>query len=259
MNFSLKWTYLLLVFLCCFLLELRSENEMNGGTENSKVSIFLVGDSTVASYKPQVAPLTGWGQVFGEFFKENVQVQNHAVSGCSTKSFRDLGLWKKAIQATHAQDYLFIQFSHNDEKKDHPDVYAEAHTDFKENLKRFIAEARERNVNPILVTPVCRRNFSPQGKLVETHGEYPQVIRETATEEGVPLIDLTAKSFEYFQKQGPEGTLKIFLWLDPGVSPNYPKGSQDNTHFSETGARAIAQLVVDNLKAIDHPLAQSLK
>ena len=51
--------------------------------DGKKVRIAMVGDSTMASYPnpPKDRPdLTGWGQVFGEFFTADVEVLNHAAS-----------------------------------------------------------------------------------------------------------------------------------------------------------------------------------
>ena len=86
-----------------------------GETNLKPIRLVLVGDSTVASYAkpPEDRPdLTGWGQVFGEFFGNKVTVLNHAQSGASSKSFIREGLWQKALVAKG--DYVFIQFGHND-------------------------------------------------------------------------------------------------------------------------------------------------
>jgi lysophospholipase L1-like esterase len=42
--------------------------------------------------------------------------------------------------------------------------------------------------------------------------------------------------------------------LKPGEHPNYPEGKEDNTHFSELGARLIAQLVLAELKLLNTDL-----
>ena len=44
------------------------------------------------------------------------------------------------------------------------------------------------------------------------------------------------------------GTKEIFLILNPGDSPNYPEGIEDNTHFSDYGAKVIANLVAEEIK-----------
>ena len=85
---------------------------------DERPTIFLIGDSTMANKAPIDAPETGWGMVFPEYFFDGVKIQNHAVNGRSTKSFRTLGHWKAVIDQLKAGDYVMIQFGHNDQKKD---------------------------------------------------------------------------------------------------------------------------------------------
>jgi lysophospholipase L1-like esterase len=47
---------------------------------------------------------------------------------------------------------------------------------------------------------------------------------------------------------GVESSKLLFLQLKPGEHPNYPDGKEDNTHFSELGARSLAQLVLAEIK-----------
>ena len=51
-----------------------------------KMTIYICGDSTAATYPPENAPITGWGQLLGDYLP-NVNVFNKAVGGRSTKSF----------------------------------------------------------------------------------------------------------------------------------------------------------------------------
>lgn len=50
------------------------------------MTIYICGDSTAATYPPENAPITGWGQLLGDYLP-NVNVVNKAVGGRSTKSF----------------------------------------------------------------------------------------------------------------------------------------------------------------------------
>ena len=58
----------------------------------------------------------------------------------------------------------------------------------------------------------------------------------------VLLIDLDKLSQELLQKMGPENSKLLYLYLEVGEHPNYPEGKEDNTHFSELGARKMAEL-----------------
>ena len=53
---------------------------------------------------------------------------------------------------------------------------------------------------------------------------------------------------QLYQQFGVENSKWLFLQLKPGEHPNYPEGKEDNTHFSELGARLIAQLVLAEIK-----------
>src|SRR5438034_666091 len=125
--------------------------------------VFMVGDSTMAN-KPLDLPERGWGMALGKFFVDPAMVHNHAVNGRSTKSFIDEGRWEKVVGELRAGDFVIIQFAHNDEKKEDPKRYADPATTFRDNLRKFIREARAKNATPILATPVCRRKFDASGK-----------------------------------------------------------------------------------------------
>lgn len=199
--------------------------------EPKPIRIAMAGDSTMAQYKspPAAKGLTGWGMVFGEFFKDRVEIINLAASGRSTLSFRQQGFWKKALDAK--PDYLFIQFGHNDQKN--PALDAEG--GFRTQLLQYIAEAREAGAMPVLVTPVARRTFNAEGKLETRLGPWANAMKRVSEEKNLPLIDLHAKSMALYSKMGHKESSFIT------VSPS------DFTHFSERGAREIARLVAEEI------------
>lgn len=209
-------------------------------------TIWIIGDSTVEDNKP---PFRGWGWALPEYVKEGVQVKNHGLSGRSTKSFWDEGLFKPVEEGMQPGDLLLIQFGHNDEKDDE-----ERHTDpdstYPENLWRYCTIAQEHGTQPVLLTPVARRFFSEPGSLMYTHGEYPQAVRKLAAEKSVPLCDLKKDSRELYLKLGPDKTAELFVRLAPGENPDFPDGHDDKTHFNATGAKAIAGLVAEEMRQI---------
>ncbi len=72
--------------------------------------LFLAGDSTVTDQDASGYPYTGWGQALPALFKHDVCVDNHAVSGRSSKSFVDEGRMDVILTEMKAGDFLFIQF-----------------------------------------------------------------------------------------------------------------------------------------------------
>ena len=223
------------------------------------VRVFLIGDSTMAD-KPIVDnPERGWGQAFPSFFDGNVIIENYARNGRSTKSFIDERRWQTVCDQLKTGDYVFIQFGHNDAKITDTSRYAAPHGAYKQNLLRFISESRAKGAIPVLLTPVQRRKFDASGHLEDTHGDYPEVVREVASETHAPLIDLTQSSSELFNRLGPEKTKNIFLWIPDSVFDAFPSGKQDNTHFTEFGAMQIAGLVRDALMKSDLPLREHVR
>ncbi|XEC95186.1 rhamnogalacturonan acetylesterase [Paenibacillus tarimensis] len=217
-------------------------------TPNSQsATLFLAGDSTVTDQPEDGFPYGGWGQMLSLYLKHDIVVSNHAESGRSSKSFIDEGRLDVIVSEMKPNDFLFIQFGHNDQKPDE-----ERHTDplttYPQYLKRYIDVAREKGAFPVLITSVHRRFFDEEGKISNTHGEYLDAVRRLAADEGVPLIDLAEKSKELFEALGEEGTKTIFLWGSPGEFMNFSEGIQDNTHFQEQGAVRIAKLVAEEIR-----------
>lgn len=231
------------------------------------VKVFLIGDSTVADYslendyKRKKYPITGWGQVFQKFLtKDSLKKVNHliksdsaivvdkAMGGRSTRSFFEEGRWKEVFQSLTKKDLVMIQFGHNDAATDKPERYTPiaAYEDF---LRMYVNQTRQKKAIPILITPVARNYPWKDGKLGNAHGNYPQAVRDVASELNVPLIDLTKLSAEFFTLKGKDFvTEKYFMNLDSGKYEAYPNGQKDNTHFQPAGAAELARLVFNELK-----------
>jgi hypothetical protein len=101
----------------------------------------------------------------------------------------------------------------------------------------------------VLLTPVTRRQFDKEGHIKETHVAYSKVTTEVAAQHKVPLIDLDKMSRDLLQQYGVDTSRLLYLELAPGDHPNYPHGRHDNTHFTELGARKMAQLAVSQIVA----------
>lgn len=226
--------------------------------DKKKIKVFIAGDSTAANKEVKAFPETGWGMPFATLFDSTVTVDNRARNGRSTRTFISEGLWQKLIGDVNEGDYVFMQFGHNDESKEKTDRYT-IPEEYKINLGRFITETRNKKANPVLLTPVSRRQFDSAGHVKETHAEYSPLVREVAKQYNVPLIDMDEKSKELLQKFGPENSKLLFMQLEPGEHPNYPDGRNDNTHFNELGARKIAELVLQGIKDLKLELAERIR
>ena len=204
--------------------------------------VYLLGDSTVTdqAYEPGAS----WGQMLPRFLS-GVAVANHAESGETLKSFLTGLRLAKVLSTLKAGDWVFLQFGHNDEKKQWPQTYVEAHTTYKAYLKTYIAEIRLRGATPVLVTSMQRRNFDSRGKIKNTHGDYPQAVRAVAAEEKVAIIDLERMSVAFYEALGPEKSPLAFS-----------AGGKDVTHHNNYGAYELAKCIVQGIRDAGLPLAQ---
>jgi len=223
------------------------------------VKIFLIGDSTMANKPIEDNPERGWGQVFPNYFNQNAIIDNHARNGRSTKSFIDEGRWDTVMVRIKHGDYVFIQFGHNDAKIEDPKRYAEAHSTYKNNLIKFVTDCRSKGATPILLTPIVRRKFDSNGMLLDTHGEYPRVVKEVSKELDVLLIDVNESSKKLVNEMGDEPSKELYLYIESGKYKALPDGKKDDTHFSELGATKMAELVVEGIRELKISLTNYLK
>lgn len=213
--------------------------------------IFYAADSTVAQNNIFSYPQTGIGQALPLFLKREYIVHNHAINGRSTKSFIDEKRLASISEEIREGDFLFIQFGHNDEKKEDPSRYTEPFGSFQDNLKKFIDVAREHNAYPLLITPLYRRKFDENGLLIESsHGDYPEAMKQFGKKHAVPVIDLCELSQKLLMKTGDENSKQWFMNFPSGQYPNYPEGKEDNTHLRYEGAICFAGIIAEELKKL---------
>jgi lysophospholipase L1-like esterase len=223
--------------------------------QKERVTLYIIGDSTAANKVASAYPETGWGMALQAFFNPDVLVDNRALNGRSTKSFLTENRWQPIVDQLKAGDYVFIEFGHNDEKVDKPGVGTSL-SEFKANLTKYVLESRAKKAIPVLLTPITRRSFE-KGVLINSHGQYPDVVRQLADSLHVPLIDMQEKTAAMVNQLGELPSQKLFNYVDSG-HVNYPQGRKDNTHLSPEGARAFAALVVLGIRERKLSLVQQL-
>ena len=250
----------------------------------SAVKVHTIGDSTMATYADN-SPKIGWGQVLQQFFTNDVKIVNHALSGRSSKSFYQ-EKWSSVKSQIKEGDYVIIQFAHNDEKangldgdtlnayyksvgkSESADARGTSPNDtYKEYLRKYINETREKGGQPILVSSICRKYFSSDKKSIKRNGrhdlgdkfdkltangltrgnkvstsdhtyDYPYQMKLVAEEMGVPYLDMTTATAELFIETG-ETT--VTTWF----------AAKDDTHTNATGAKIMAELGASLLKEAD--------
>lgn len=141
-----------------------------------KPTLFIVGDSTVRNgTKGQ----QGWGDPIIKLFDATkIKVENHALGGRSSRTFQTEGRWDKILAVAKPGDYVLIQMGHNDggslddparsrgsirglgeetKEIDNPITKKKevVHT-YGWYMRKYIADAREKKMTPIIVSPIPR-------------------------------------------------------------------------------------------------------
>lgn len=225
-----------------------------------KPTLYLIGDSTMSDKKdPDRNPEHGWGQMLPELMTSEINIENHAVNGRSTRSFIAEGRWEEVENELKPGDFVFIQFGHNDQKFKDPERYTNPYTQYRANLEKFVQETRAKGATPILFSSIVRRNFNESGVLVDTHGEYPLVARMVANDLEVPFIDLQLLTEQMEIAYGPEDSKVLHLHLEPGENDYEPEGVEDDTHLSEKGANLVASLALQEIHKKDLDLKKYIR
>jgi len=225
----------------------------------------------------------------------NVQIIVGSRSGRSSRDFYNGRWFAQMEPLIQAGDYVFINLGHNDQNCDSskpvrgaadvknlctypnnsegqpqfPDEQPEL--SFQHSLERYIKITRERGAIPVLFTPTTRIE-NAQGQqgtpVVHNHlttqnaakgylfvGDYTQTIKDTATANGVALIDLEAASIQFTNSLSRDGWKNYWLVVDPAINRFYANGvagstqAPDGTHFQKNGAEVMAGLVAKEIKA----------
>ncbi len=228
------------------------------GAAEPAATIHVAGDSTAQTYQPERYPMTGWGQMLGCAVAPQVVVRNHAIGGRSTRSFIDEGRLERIAKEIKRGDTLLIQFGHNDANTVRAGHYAAPAGAYRFNLVRMLAVAKSAGAQPVLITPVTRRNFQ-NGRVKADFTEWADQVRMLAGELNVPLIDLQKESGGWVARAGEEASKRYFLHYAPEDKvAAYPQGIKDDTHFSELGARGVAEIIARELKALQLPVSRHI-
>lgn len=207
-------------------------------------TVFLCGNSTVVDQDDE--PWASWGQMVTRWFGDSVCFCNLAESGETASTFIAVGRLQKALSMMKRGDYILMEFGHNDQKQKTPG--SGAYYNFATALKTFVDEARQRGATPIFVTPTQRRMFDQQGRIQETHADYPEAMAWVAQREKCPLIDLHQMTRVLFETMGVEPSKRAFVHYPAGSYPGQDKAFADNTHFNPYGAYQIAKCVIQGLR-----------
>lgn len=222
--------------------------------DTTSLTVFLCGNSTVVDQDRE--PWASWGQMIPRWFDDQIAISNHAESGLTAGSFLASNRLDKILTMMKKGDYVFCEFGHNDQKERTPG--SGAWYNFSYNLKRFIDEVRAHGGHIVFVTPTQRRAFR-DGRIQETHGDYPNAMRAVAQREKVPVIELHDMTRTFFETLGEENSKHALVHYAAGTFPRQGKALADNTHFNPYGAYEVSKMIVMGMKSLGLPMVAHLR
>ncbi|MDO4295941.1 MAG: GDSL-type esterase/lipase family protein [bacterium] len=226
-----------------------------------KKVLFIAGDSTAQSYAEDAKPQTGWGEwllaalrpneeikaahrencPFAQelrYESESLVVDNCAMAGRSSKTFREEGRLEDIQRQLKEGDVLLIQFGHNDASSTKPERYVSLE-DFPQSLQYYIEVAKAAKAKAVLLSSIalcpCPENTTGEvGEIGRLLPLYAEEMKKLAENEGVLYIDLGARTRKKCQETAHA---EVLTWY-----------KEDHVHLVESGARCYAELLAEALR-----------
>lgn len=224
---------------------------------NGNKTIYIAGDSTVQTYRASYAPQQGWGAFLGDYFDEKVNIENHAIAGRSSKSFYDNGRLDTILNKISEGDYLLVQFGINDSAASNAERYAPTcgnvpgtEGSYEFYMAKYIEGAKAKGATPILITPTLSLKNNTNGKFTASYTNYTDSVKKLANYYKIPYIDLNGLMVDHYNSIGYDNAYKYHMCST---------GSNDMTHFTETGANAVAGLIAGAVKKLNIDISSNVK
>ncbi|MDT7838896.1 serine hydrolase [Aquabacterium sp. OR-4] len=209
--------------------------------------LFVLGDSTVADQAQE--PYASWGQMLPRWLGPGAAVVSLAQSGETYRDALARRRLDKIVSLARPGDVVLMQYGHNDQKQLRDGSGSVA--SYQDEMRQHVRRLRAVRAVPVIVTPVERRFFEPDGSLRRTLTEHADAARAVAAELQVPLIDLNASSRTLYLAYGPQQAPRLFA--------HGADGRIDPTHHANEGAWLLAGLVAQGLRELKLPLAAQLR
>lgn len=224
---------------------------------NDNATIYIAGDSTVQTYRASYAPQQGWGAFIGDYFDGTVNVENHAIAGRSSKSFYDNGRLDTILEKIGAGDYLFVQFGINDSAASNAERYAPTcgtvpgtEGSYEFYMAKYIEGAMSKGATPVLLSPTLSLKNNSNGIFIPSYTNYTDSVKKLAAYYKIPYIDLNGLMADHYNYVGYDTAYTYHMCST---------GSTDMTHFTETGANAVAGLIADAVKNLGLDISGKIK
>jgi lysophospholipase L1-like esterase len=228
--------------------------------QKEKPVFYIIGDSTVRNGDGTGKNgQWGWGSFMdGWLDTTKIAVRNHAMGGRSSRTFITEGRWDKIMAELKKDDYVIMQFGHNDSgplddtarargtikgiSGESKEVYnpimkkQEVVYTYGYYLRKYIRDAKAKGAIPIVCSPIPRNDWK-EGKVSRSTESYAKWAKEVADAEGVSFINLNELIALKYEAMGPDA-----------IKPFFPA---DHTHTNIDGAKLNAEIVSSELKKIN--------
>ena len=119
-------------------------------------------------------------------------------------------------------------------------------------ITKYINGTLEKGATPVLVTTVIGLKAYSNGKFENSYTNYCNACKDLAKKYNIPCIDLNTLMVNHYNSIGYDTAYKYHLI-------GAVEGSTDMTHFTETGADAVAGLVADAISKLNIPISSEIK
>ncbi|HSU69408.1 MAG TPA: rhamnogalacturonan acetylesterase [Tepidisphaeraceae bacterium] len=225
-------------------------------------TLWIIGDSTVRNGRDNGNNgQWGWGNPIAMFFDTTrINVQNRALGGTSSRSFRNMGLWEKILGEMKPGDFVIMQFGHNDsgplddparargtihgngeQTREIDNPITKKHEIVRTYgwyLRQYVAEAKAKGAREVIICSPIPRNAWTAEK-VNRNTSYTRPAAEAAEQSGADFIDLNEIVATRYDAEGRKKVTDTYFPEKEVVHPDW------------AGAVLNAQCVVDGLKRLE--------
>ena len=227
----------------------------------SKPVFYIIGDSTVRNGDGTGKNgQWGWGSFIADYFDTTkIDVENDAIGGRSSRTFITEGRWDKILTTLKKDDYVIMQFGHNDGgplddtarargtiKGIAMDTSVEIYNPIRKvkevvysygwYMRKYVRDTKEKGAIPIVCSPIPHNDWENNKVKIWGENSYAGWARQIAKEEGAYFIDLDELIAEQYEKLGPDKVKTFF--------------PADHTHTNLEGGKLNAEVVMDAIKKI---------
>jgi len=217
-------------------------------------TLFIIGDSTV---KNSTKGLQGWGTPIATLFDPTkITVENRALGGRSSRTYRTEGLWDQTLAKMKPGDFVLMQFGHNDgggltrsmraslkgngeetqEVTDEKTGKKEIVHTYGWYMRQYAKEAKAKGAIPIVLSQIPR-NMWKDDKVLRASNDYGKWAAEAAKAEGAAFVDLNDLVAKKYEVLGEEKVKSLYFL-------------EDHTHTTPAGALVNAQTVVEGVRGV---------